>query len=369
MSRFTLGEEARAYLAENARRHPVPAPQLTLAEARAAAVDLAWRQSAPVPVAAVRDTFAVGPAGYVPLRVHDPGPTPAAGTAGAAGASGTSASGTDTSDPAAAPAYGLRPALLMLPGGGWVTGTADIADVPARRLAVDTGAVVVTASYAKAPEHPFPLPLLDCVAAFDWVVAHAPELRIDPERIGIIGDSAGGNLAAATALALRDAAEIAVPRHRPTTADPAGPPVHRCTSAHRPAALVLLYPATDAARDTESYREFATDHGLTADRMAFYWDCYTDAESRSHPLASVGRAELHDLPPTVVVTAGCDVLRSEGEAFAAGLRAAGTPCELWEYPHTVHGFFHSDGVLSDAADLLDRLGRALPALLGGRASL
>ncbi|QCP04667.1 hypothetical protein [Brevibacterium sp. CS2] len=76
MSRFTLNDEARAYLAENARRNPVPAPQLTLAEARAAAVDLAWRQSAPVPVAAVRDTFAVGPAGYVPLRIHDPGPAP-----------------------------------------------------------------------------------------------------------------------------------------------------------------------------------------------------------------------------------------------------------------------------------------------------
>lgn len=343
MSRFTLGDEARAYLAENARRHPVPAPQLTLAEARAAAVDLGWRQSAPVPVAAVRDTFTVGPAGYVPLRIHDPG---------------------------AAPDGGPRPALLMLPGGGWVTGTADIADVAARRLAVDTGAVVVTATYAKAPEHPFPLPLLDCVAAFAWTAAHAAELGIDPERIGIIGDSAGGNLAAATALALRDAAELPVPTHPPTTAaGPGGPPVHRCASAHRPAALVLLYPATDAACDTESYRAFAADHGLTADRMAYYWDCYTDAESRFHPLASVGRAELHDLPPTVVVTAGCDVLRSEGEAFAAGLAAAGTPCELWEYPHTVHGFFHSDGVLSDAADLLDRLGRALPALLGNRAAL
>ncbi|MCX0277304.1 alpha/beta hydrolase [Nocardia zapadnayensis] len=366
MSRFTLSDEARAYLAENARRNPVPAPQLTLAEARAAAVDLAWRQSAPVPVAAVRDTFAVGPAGYVPLRIHDPGPAPAAGPPGAAGTSGT-----DAADPAPAPAESpLRPALLMLPGGGWVTGTAEIADVAARRLAVDTGAVVVTVTYAKAPEHPFPLPLLDCVAAFAWVVAHAAELGVDPARIGIIGDSAGGNLAAATALALRDTAEIAVPQHRAAAgADPAVPPVHRCTSTHRPAALVLLYPATDAACDTASYRDFATDHGLTADRMAYYWDCYTDAGSRFHPLASVGRAELHELPPTVVVTAGCDVLRSEGEAFAAGLAAAGTPCELWEYPHTVHGFFHSDGVLHDAAELLGRLGRTLPALLGDRASL
>ena len=330
MTHCSLSDEARAYLAENARRNPLPAEQLTLAAARAAAVDLGWRQSAPVPVAEVRDTFAVGPHGYVPVRIHVPHRRePTSGTGVAPGGA---------------------PALLMLPGGGWVTGTADIADVAARRLARDTGAVVVTATYAKAPEHPFPLPLLDCVAAFQWMVERASTLGIDSGRIGIIGDSAGGNLAAATALALRDSVEL---------------DGHRCASTHAPAALVLLYPATDAGQDTDSYREFGTDHGLTADRMAYYWDCYAGPDTRFHPLASVGRAALHDLPPTVVVTAGCDVLRSEGEAFAAGLAAAGTPCELWEYPHTVHGFVHSDGVLADADALLTRLGRAVPGLLGG----
>lgn len=353
MSPDPLLPHARAMLREDARRHPVPTDRLPLETARAQAVDAAWKQRDPIPVGRVRDTFIPSPGGDVPVRYHYPPysvPTvcsPQVAAAEAAAAHGeTEPTWADRTGDAA------LPALLLLPGGGWVTGSADLADVMAREIAANSGCVVVTATYRKAPENPFPAPLVDCLAVFCHLVEHAADLGLDPDRIGVIGDSAGGNLAAAVCLAIRDAAELPIP------APPTGTHAARTwrpEPASAPACQILIYPAADAACDTGSYADFGEGCGLTAERMAFYWDCYAPGELRDHPLASVLRADLGGLPPALVITAGVDVLRDEGIALSAGFSAAGTESEHWDVPGIPHGFVHACGALPEAARTVERI--------------
>ncbi len=324
------------------------------------------------------DTFAPSPTAEVPLRIHWPAPTSAscrtvqsasASPAGAhssthadaAGASSGAALDAASAPPAPpkAPAPPL-PALVLLPGGGWVTGNADLADSSARAIADAAGCPVVIATPQKAPEHPYPLPLTDSLAAYAWVTEHAAGLGIDPHRVGLAGDSAGGNLALATALALRDRAAFSLPAAGPRPSFTWSAP-----EAPAPAALALVYPVTDAGQDTPSYRDFAEGCGLTAARMAFYWDCYAPGSERFSPLVSVGRADLGGLPPVLLATAGVDVLRDECLALGDALRAAGNPLTQWDFPGMPHGFLHADGVLADGAALIDRLGAWLGTQLHG----
>lgn len=331
-----LSPAALAYLQETARRTPVPTDQLPLQQARAQASAAEWKQRPPQPVARTLDTFAPSPTAEVPLRIH----WPLGG------------------EPEAAP----LPALLMLPGGGWVTGNADLADSASRAIANAAGCAVVIVTPQKAPEHPFPVPLTDCLAAYAWVTEHAAGLGLDPLRVGLAGDSAGGNLALATALALRDRTEFEIPAPAAGTHAPFG---WAAPEAPSPTALALVYPVTDAGQDTASYADFGAGCGLTAERMAFYWDCYAPGEERSSPLASVGRAELGGLPPTLLATAGADVLRDEDLALADRLRAAGVPVTQWDFPGTPHGFLHADGVLREGADLVDGIGAWAGEVLRG----
>lgn len=219
-------------------------------------------------------------------------------------------------------------------------GNLDLVDEPARVLARDTGYVVLAVNYQKAPEHRFPVPLQDCVAAVRWVHGHAAELGVDPGRLAVVGDSAGGNLAAAT------------------TAELSGTDV-------TVAAQGLLYPALDRGMTAPSYAAFARGFGLDAADMAWFWNHYVDVDAGADPRVSPVRGgSFAELPPTFVATAGHDVLRDEAETYAELCRGAGVDVVATRYPGMIHGFWWMDGVLDDArtlqrdlADfLVDRLG-------------
>ncbi|OCB31761.1 esterase [Mycobacterium malmoense] len=212
---------------------------------------------------------------------------------------------------------GDRPAVVFCHGGGFVLCDIESHDGFCRALARGTGAVVVSIGYRLAPEHPAPAAALDAFAAFRWVVDHASRLGIDPARTAIAGDSAGGNLAAVTAILCRD------------------------RGAARPAAQLLIYPVIEPAFDTDSYRRCATGYFLTRAAMRWYWAQYVGAQTVFDPphLVAPARAASHaDLPPAVIVTAGLDPLHNEGRDYARRLRDGGTRVVHRDFPGLFHGF-------------------------------
>ena len=212
-------------------------------------------------------------------------------------------------------------ALVYFHGGGWVIGTADTYQVAGRKLANATGCKVFLPTYRMAPEYKYPTAVEDCYAAFEWIAANGARLEIDPSRIAIGGDSAGGNLTAAVSLMARDKG---------------GPSA---------AFQLLIYPVTDYNLDSGSYMEFAEDYFLTRDSMAWFWDLYLPTpEAGKEPYASpLQAADLSGLPPALVMTAECDVLRDEALEYAAKLEAAGVPVTLSQADGTIHGFMHPLG--------------------------
>jgi len=208
------------------------------------------------------------------------------------------------------------PGVAYIHGGGWVIGDLDTHDGICRRLARESGCAIVSIDYRLAPEHPFPAALCDVEAALQWLHAEAHQLGIDPGRIALAGDSAGGNLAAAMTLALREK----------------GRPQPRCQ--------LLFYPVTDADLTRPSYVENGEGYFLETETMRWFWEQYVPASAaRRDPLASPLRADdLTDLPEALVITAGFDPLRDEGDAYAEALRAAGVKTELRRYPGLIHGF-------------------------------
>lgn len=210
------------------------------------------------------------------------------------------------------------PLVVYYHGGGWVTGDLDTHDHPCRLLSRASGARVLSVDYRLSPEHPFPAPVDDALAAFRDAVARAGELGADPERIAVAGDSAGGQLAAVTSQqAVRDG----------------GP---------APAFQLLIYPATDFLEVARSRLTFAEGFVLTKPNMDWYEEQFLGPDAdRSDPRASPLRAEdLRGGPPALVVTAGFDPLRDEGEAYAHRLREAGVRTILRRHPGFVHGFIH-----------------------------
>ncbi|RPH42288.1 MAG: alpha/beta hydrolase [Burkholderiales bacterium] len=259
----------------------------------------------PAEPVAVEDRSIAGPAG--PLRVRVYAPVAAGG--------------------------GQRPLVVFFHGGGWVVCDLDTHDAVCRRLCLGADAVVVSVDYRLAPEHRFPAAPDDCAAATRWAFAQAASLGADPTRVVIAGDSAGGNLAAAVALRLRD------------------------EDGPRAAGQLLVYPVTDHyTAGFASYVENAEGYGLTRDTMAWFWDHYlggpldADAARALSPQAVPLRAaDLRGLPPALVITAGYDVLRDEGEAYAKRLHEAGVAVETERFDGMHHGFFNWGGVL-DGAD-------------------
>jgi acetyl esterase len=208
------------------------------------------------------------------------------------------------------------PAVVFAHGGGFVLCDLDSHDGFCRAMARYTEAMVVSVDYRLAPEHRAPAAAEDMFAAFRWVTGHADELGIDPARVLVAGDSAGGNLATVTALLCRD------------------------RGAPAPAGQVLIYPAIEPFFDTESYRKYSTGYVNTRDAMQYYWREYlNDRMPSPEYLVAPARAESHEgLAPAVVVTAGYDVLQSEGVSYAQRLRDANVPVVHRDYPGLFHGF-------------------------------
>lgn len=239
-------------------------------------------------VASADDRLIPGPAGDLPVRIYDP--------------HGESSA---------------RPAVVFCHGGGFVLCDLESHDGFCRAMARHTESVVISVDYRLAPEHLAPAAAQDVFAAFCWVVAHAAELGVNAERVLIAGDSAGGNLAAVTALQCREHC---------------GP---------MPAGQVLIYPVIDPTFDTSSYQAYASGYVNTPAAMQWFWEQYLGGSALPSPahLAAPGRAASHaGLPPAVVVTAGLDVLQSEGAAYAEKLRAAKVPVVHRDYPGLFHGF-------------------------------
>ncbi|SLN11737.1 alpha/beta hydrolase [Oceanibacterium hippocampi] len=228
------------------------------------------------------------------------------------------------------------PLLVYFHGGGWVIGTIESHDSLCRELAIRGDIAVLSVDYRLAPEHRFPAAVDDAHAAFRWAARHAATLGIDPGRIAVGGDSAGGNLAAVTALRTRN-------------------------EAHRPAFQLLLYPATDLATQSESHRRLADGYLLTAALMDYFSGHYLgDRSAADHPDASpILAADFSGLPPAWVLTAGYDPLHHEGEAYAEALSGAGIPVRHRHFPGQIHGFLNMGKAIPETLAALDEGAKAV----------
>jgi acetyl esterase len=262
--------------------------ELTPAEARKVLDDV---QAAPIDKLPVEDRWITVPAEVGDVRVRIVRPPDAAGT---------------------------LPVILYMHGGGWVLGNADTHDRLVRELAVGTGAAVAFVEYDRSPEARYPVAIEQGYATARWIGREGAAQGLDPERMAIAGDSVGGNMTAAITLMARDRGNVRF--------------VHQS----------LYYPVTDAAMDTGSYEQFAEGYFLTAKSMAWFWDAYApDVERRAEPYASPLRAsdeQLAGLPPAFLIVDEADVLRDEGEAYAARLRAAGVAITTVRYDGITHDF-------------------------------
>jgi acetyl esterase len=257
-----------------------------------------WNEGAPYLRTA--DRTVPGPLGPIPVRHYDPG--------------------------AKAPA----PALVFFHGGGWVIGNIHVYDGVCRRLASYGGFPVVSVDYRLAPEHKFPAPLEDCVAALHWVAGHGAELGIDGSRLVIAGDSAGGNLSLATAMSLRDRG---------------GPPLK---------GAALIYGAFGVDFDTPSYRAYGTDeYFLSRADMIWFWNHYLRGEADwRDPLAVPLLGTVGNLPPLFVTGAEFDPLLDDSRQLVAKLRAAGAIHEWQLWPGVVHGCIDMARLLQPAEKFL-----------------
>jgi len=222
------------------------------------------------------------------------------------------------------------PVIIYFHGGGWVLNFLDIYDASLSRLANQSGATVISVNYQKAPEHPFPIPFDDCYATLLWVINNSEALQIDKEKIGVAGDSAGGNLASAVALKARD-------------------------NGINLAFQLLIYPANDRNFDTASYKEHATGYGLTTQAMEWFWDQYLQGDTHDqNPYAIPQRAsDFSSLAPAIFITAQYDPLVSDSEKYAAALKEASVTVCYREYAGMIHGFFSNLGVTQRATEAID----------------
>ena len=238
-------------------------------------------------------------------------------------------------------ATGTLPACMFFHGGGWVLGDFPTHERLVRDLVVGSGAAAVFVEYDRSPEAHYPVAVDQAYAATRWVAAHGGEIGVEGGRLAVVGNSVGGNMAAVVALMAKDR----------------GAPDIRCQ--------VLLWPVTNAAFDTDSYRQFAEGHFLTRNMMRWFWDCYTtDERERQDVYASPLRASIERLKgvaPAIIQTAEMDVLRDEGEAYARRLDEAGVEVTSTRY----NGLIHDYGLLNP----LSRLPGVRSALLHASAEL
>ncbi|WP_421990588.1 alpha/beta hydrolase [Roseococcus sp.] len=268
--------------------------------------------AAPQPVALSRDIRIAGPDGSLGLRLYR-------------------AQGSTEAE--------MLPVLLYFHGGGWVLGDLESHDAVCRGLANAGRCAVVAVDYRLAPEHRFPAALEDGIAALRWLHDHSVEFRVDPRRIAVGGDSAGGNLAAVLALLGRDRA------------------VPACCFQ------VLIYPSTDLTLGHEAHRRPIEDLALTAEAMRWFRAQYlgSAAESLDWRASPLHAPTLRGAPPAFVVTVGHDPLSDEGEAYATRLRDEGVPVIHRHLPDQIHGFLAMGGVIRRAGVVIEEIGASLDA--------
>lgn len=287
--------------------------QIGVLKARAILENVTRIQKPSVRVARVSDILVPGPAGRLPVRIYHPQPSR------------------------------RLPLVVYLHGGGWCLGGVRVGDRPCRRLAVQAQCVVASVEFRRAPETRFPGPLEDCVAAISWLAAHDDEIEADARRLTMMGDSAGGNLAAAAALVCRDQGSPEITQQ------------------------VLLYPCLWPARSDRfsSMREQADGPLMTRRELEWFWELYLRGEDdegdpRAVPLCA---EHLSGLAKALIILAELDPLRDEGLAYADRLREAGNEVECIVFPGAAHGFWWMDAEMSQA----DELTRLLAARLGAPA--
>ena len=232
---------------------------------------------------------------------------------------------------------GPFPALSWFHGGGWVVGDLDTADGTARHLTVQTGCVVASVDYRLAPEAKFPAAADDCYAATQWIAQNAAAINVDPARIAVGGESAGGNLAAVVSLMAKDRG---------------GPPL---------VFQLLVYPVTAWDFSTGSYSQNSDGYSLTTVAMKWYWNHYLSSEAdAANPYAAPQVAkDLTGLPPALTITAEFDPLRDEGEAYGQRLQAAGVNSTNSRYDGMIHGFFGMSAVLDKGKQAISEASAAL----------
>jgi acetyl esterase len=286
LARVVLEPASQAFV--EATANPPFIYELTVPEARKVLDDV---QAAPVDKLAVEDRWITVPADVGDVKVRIVRPEGAVGT---------------------------LPVILYMHGGGWVLGNAGTHDRLVRELANGVNAALVFVEYDRSPEARYPVAIEQGYATARWIVREGARHQLDPERIAVAGDSVGGGMTAALALLAHERGDVRF--------------VHQS----------MYYPVTDAGQDTGSYEQFAEGYFLTAKAMAWYWDCYCpDVEKRSEAFASPLRAEremLAGLPPALVIVDEADVLRDEGEAYAARLREAGVAVTTTRYDGITHDF-------------------------------
>ena len=263
----------------------------------------------PMPVAETRDLALAGPGGPIPARLYR-------------------SAATD-----------ILPVLVFFHGGGWVVGDIESHDTGCRHLANRAECAVVSVDYRLAPEHKFPAAVEDCFAATIWVADNAAALGVDPGRLAVGGDSAGGNLAAVVSLLARD------------------------HGAPRIGYQLLIYPATDAAMQHDSIARFAEGYVLTRATMRWFYEQYLRSPEdagdwQASPLIA---SDLSGLPPAFILTAGYDPLCDEGDAYAARLAASGVAVTYRRFPGQVHGFALNGKIIRAADTALDEAAAALRA--------
>jgi acetyl esterase len=239
------------------------------------------------------------------------------------------------------------PAVLYFHGGGWILGNAGTHDRLVRELAVGARAAVVFVEYDRSPEAEYPKALEQGYAAARWIVREGDAHGLDASRLAVAGDSAGGAMAAALALMAKERGDVRF--------------VHQS----------MYYPVTDARMDTASQAQFASGYHLTRKAMDWFWDAYIpDRARRSEITASPNRAaveQLRDLPPAFIAVAEADVLRDEGEAYAAKLRAADVPVTAVRYDGTIHDFMMLNA-LSETNATRAAVAQAIAVLRGALAT-
>jgi acetyl esterase len=293
--------QARALLERWAATPGVPVERLTATNVRQEDLAVLDLQATPDRLHAVDDIEVPGAAGAMAARVYRP-------------------------------RAGRLQAVLYLHGGGFVIGPEGY-DAPLRQLALSSGNLIVALRHRLAPEHRFPAALEDAVAGANWLAGNVEALGGLNVPLGVVGDSSGGNLAAVAVRTLtREGAPLAF--------------------------QVLIYPMLDATASSASYVEFASGYGFSREKSLWYFDHYLppEVDRRAPRVSPLFEPDLAGLPPTLIVTAECDPLRDEGEAYAQNLRDGGVEVDVRRYRGMIHGFFQMTGALESSRRLHRELG-------------